>query len=134
VTEENRGQNARDELEKAEECLAEAKTLHAAGFPSGTTSRAYFAVFHAARALLYTLGLEPRSQAGTIELLGQHFVLTGRFPSSLGRLVSHMQKDREDSDYVTSAVFTAMEGEEAVRNADHFLEVARGLVDESAAP
>jgi uncharacterized protein (UPF0332 family) len=36
-------------------------------------SRAYYAAFHAARALLLTKGLEPKTHRGVIALLNQHF-------------------------------------------------------------
>jgi len=61
VTAENRARNAREELERAETCLQEARALHAAAFPYGAVSRAYYAVFHASRALLFSIGLETRS-------------------------------------------------------------------------
>lgn len=65
-----------------------------------------------------------------ISLVGRHLVLPGRLPPDLARLVSHMQKDREDADYVTSSVFTDRDAEEAIANAERFLEVARQLVGE----
>lgn len=48
----NRAASAQDELARARACLDEAKLLRANGFPFGTASRAYYVVFHAARALL----------------------------------------------------------------------------------
>lgn len=42
-------------------------------------------------------------------MLGDHFVRTGRLSPRMGRLVSRMQRDREDADYTSGAVFTAEE-------------------------
>jgi uncharacterized protein len=107
VTGENRRRNAADELGRADTCLKEARALHEASLPYGAASRAYYAVFHAARALLFSAGVEATTHKGTVALLGQHFVRAGLLSAGMGRLVSRMQRDREDADYSTGAVFTA---------------------------
>jgi len=64
VTGSNRRQNAVAELERARTCLADARTLEEAGFPYGAASRAYYVVFHASQALLFSVGIEPRTHRG----------------------------------------------------------------------
>jgi uncharacterized protein with beta-barrel porin domain len=44
-----------------------------------------------------TYGLEPSTHRGVVHLLGDHFVKTGVLSAELGRLVSRMQRDREDA-------------------------------------
>jgi hypothetical protein len=129
----NRAENAREEFDQAQLCLQEATTLHRASLASGAVTRAYFAVFHAARALLLSLGIEPRSHRAVVGLLGQHFVRTNRLPSHLARLVSRLQRDREDADYLATAVFTLAESEAAVRDAAQFLASAQAILDSSSA-
>ncbi len=103
--------NAAAEMARALECLREAEALRAGDFFYGAASRAYYAVFHAVRALLFTKGLEVKSHRAAISLFGEHFVKTNLLPPRLGRLVSHLQRDREDADYVVGAVFTASEAD-----------------------
>ena len=134
MTTENRRRNALDELERARVCLAEARALHEGSFPYGAVSRAYYAVFHAARALLVSLGLEARTHKGVVGMLGEHFVRTGQMSSKLGRLVSRMQRDREDADYSTGAVFTAEEASQMIGDAEEFLSEASALVEMSTSP
>jgi uncharacterized protein len=129
VTEENRRRNAADELARAETCLREARTLSGAGLPFGAASRAYYAVFHAARALLFSIGIETRTHKGVVSTLGDHFVRPGRLSPALGRLVSRMQRDREDADYATGAVFTADEAAHMIGDAEAFVAEARRLID-----
>ena len=129
MTADNRSGNATGELTHAGRCLGEARALHAAGFPYGAASRAYYAVFHAARGLLFSAGIEVRSHHGVTALLGEHFVLSGRLSPELGRLVSRLQRDREDADYVTGAVFTDAEAAAAVADAERFLAEVRRLLD-----
>jgi uncharacterized protein (UPF0332 family) len=128
VTNENRRQNALDELLRAETCLREARALHDAELPYGAASRAYYVVFHAAVALLFSVGLEARTHKGVVTLLGEHFVRPGRLSSDMGRLVSRMQRDREDADYAPGAVFTAAEASQMIAAAAAFLAEARRLI------
>lgn len=127
MTEPNRKDNAATELVRAHECLREARLLLQDGLPYGATSRAYYAIFHAARALLFWAGLETRSHRGLVRLIGAHFVKPGLLRPELGRLVSRVQRDREDADYETGAVFTTDEASEAVEAAERFLDEARRL-------
>jgi uncharacterized protein (UPF0332 family) len=128
VTGGNRSRNAAEELARAETCLREARALLAANLPYGATARAYYVVFHGARALLFSVGLEASTHKGVISLLGEHFVRPGRLPSTLGRLVSRMQRDREDADYSTGAVFTSDDAAQAIGDAERFLGAARDLI------
>ena len=53
---------------------------------------------------------------------------SGRLSAELGRTIAHMQRDREDADYATGAVFTATEGAQAIDDAVRFLESVRALL------
>jgi uncharacterized protein (UPF0332 family) len=128
VTEENRRRNALDELSRADTCLREARALGEAALPYGAVSRAYYAVFHAARALLFSVGLEGNTHRAVVSMLGEHFVRPGRLSPAMGRLVSRMQRDREDADYATGAVFTAEEASQTIATAEAFLSEARRLI------
>jgi len=128
VTGPNRLQNAIAELERARTCLDEARTLEQAGFPYGAASRAYYVVFHASQALLFSVGIEPRTHRGIISLVGEHFVKPGALTPELGRLLSRLQRDREDADYVAGAVFTAAEAQEIIAGAASFLAAAEQLI------
>jgi hypothetical protein len=77
VTSENRRRNAAAELERADTCLSEARQLQQASLPYGAASRAYYAVFHAARALLFSIGIEAGSHKGVVAMIGDHFVRPG---------------------------------------------------------
>jgi uncharacterized protein (UPF0332 family) len=131
MTGENRRRNAVDELQRAEMCLREARALSSVALPYGAASRAYYAVFHAARALLISIGIEAKTHKGMVSLLGDHFVRPGRLSAEMGRLVSRMQRDREDADYETGAVFTPDEVSRMIADAESFLATARTLVEAS---
>lgn len=67
-------------------CSSDASLLHDA------ESRLYYAIYHAAVAVLLTEGVEPRSHAGTASMLGLHFVKTGRMGPEDARLFARIQK------------------------------------------
>lgn len=117
-----------EELERAEQCLAESRMLRSGDFPYGAVSRAYYAVFHAARALLFSLGLEVKSHRAVLNQVSEHFVKTGRLAPELCRLISRMQRDREDADYETDAVFTDGIADQALADAERFLAAVRALL------
>ncbi len=129
MTGENRTLNAHDELARAATSLQEARALKDASLPFGAASRAYYAVFHAARALLFSLGPEPRTHRGTAALIGEHFGRPGRLAADLGRLLSRMQRDQEDADYLAGAVFTEAEAAAMIADAERFLGKARSLLE-----
>ena len=131
MTEENQRRNALDELERAQTCLGEAQALREDGFPYGAASRAYYAVFHAARALLFAVGLEAKTHKAVASLIGEHYVRPGKLSSAMGRLVSRMQRDREDADYASGAVFTDEEASQMIADAETFLTEARRLTSVS---
>ncbi len=128
MNEENRHLNAEEELARAKVCLTEARTLHDAGLPFGAASRSYYAVFHAGCALLLSVGLEPRSHRGMVALLNEHFVKTGRVSPATGRVVSRLQRDREDADYLRGAVFTLDESSRMLEEAEGFVAEVRSLL------
>ena len=128
MTGENQQRNAREELGRAETCLHEAQALKTAGFPYGAVSRSYYSVFHAARALLFSIGLEPKTHKAVLSLVGEHFVRTGTLAPVMGRLLSRMQRDREDADYEPAAVFTLDEAGTLLVEAERFLSEARRVV------
>ena len=78
MTDANKRANVASELGRADESMRAARVLVDAALLHDAESRLYYAIYHAAVALLLTEGLEPRSHAGTASMLGLHFVKTGR--------------------------------------------------------
>ena len=95
---------ASEELLRAREELRIAEQLLAAKYVRVAATRVYYAVFHAARALLFFERLEPKTHAGLQHLLSAHFVKTGRLEASHARLFSKLQKFREEADYAAAYV------------------------------
>ena len=125
MTEEGRHESSAEELSLAEEEMGAADSLLRAGFARVSLTRAYFAVFHAARASLYAVGLEPRTHAGVHHLFNLHFVRPGRFEPGTSRLMARLQKYREEADYSRAFVIDEAGAREEVEAARSFVEAVR---------
>jgi uncharacterized protein (UPF0332 family) len=115
----------RNRMSRARAKLKTAERLLASGDWDDAISRAYYAAFHAAQALLVTVGLSPRSHDGTLSLFGLHFVKSGRLDPSHARALRQIKEDRENGDYAEVAFFEPEEARQRV-------EAARLLVDAAA--
>ena len=119
----NRKLNAVTEWEKMQEALKEAKALLEKEMPSGSISRAYYAAFHAGKALLLTEGVEIRSHQALGRFFSLHFVKTGRFDVQFSRILSKAQKYREEADYNSEFVFRMEDAHERFREVSEFIKV-----------
>ncbi len=125
MTSDNRRANISAELRRADEALAAARVLAAARLYADAISRAYYAAFHHARALLLAEGIEPRSHAGVERLLHRDLVRTGRFDADVARLLSRLMKYRQEADYTADYAFTEAAAMEEIQAAETFAAAAR---------
>ena len=114
MTDPNRRQNLRLELERGDASLRAAEALLALALWDDAISRAYYAAFQWLRALLFTEGLEARTHAGTHDLFFQHFVATGRAPRELAKRFAVLQKLREQADYARAFRATEADAREQI--------------------
>lgn len=128
----NRKLNLGNEWAKAQEAYKAAQVLLKSGFHSDAISRAYYAVFHAGKALLLTEGLEVKSHEGLGRLFSLHFVKSGRMAVQFSRILSRSQKHREEADYSTEYVFTREDAEERLKEADEFLKATENYLKKTS--
>lgn len=81
----------------------EARLLLQSGHYRGAVSRAYYAVFTAARVLLVEREGYPESDirrhSAVLRLFSDHFVRTGFFDRALGRRLHVLSEERASADY-----------------------------------
>ncbi len=118
----------RNRIARSRAKLAAAERLLAAGDLDDALSRAYYAAYHAAQALLLTVGLSPRSHDGTLSLFGLHFVKSGRLPAVHARALREAREDRENGDYAEVVFFDADEARARVDCAGRFVAAAVDLL------
>lgn len=116
------------EVRRGEEAIEEAELLLAAGKLAGAISRAYYAGFHFARALLLTVAEEPRTHGGLTRLLQVNFVRTGRMAPEVGALLSRLMTLRQDADYTAEYVFTPAMARQDLEETRIFVAAARAIL------
>ncbi|MEJ2597104.1 MAG: HEPN domain-containing protein [Anaerolineales bacterium] len=72
-------------LEKAKQSIQAAANLRRDGFLDFAASRAYYAMFYIAQALLIEQGLSYSSHSGAISAFGKEFARTGRMDTRFHR-------------------------------------------------
>jgi uncharacterized protein (UPF0332 family) len=112
-------------MTKADTALASAHILLDSGDADGAVSRAYYAMFDAARAAIEWAKLSPlrqefKSHSGLISYFGLHLIKTGRLPVDIGRAINRVQELRSIADYLAEPV-PLDKAAQAVKDADTFL-------------
>lgn len=125
MTPANRQSNARDEMAKGDEALREAEVLLRERLFNGAISRAYYAAYHWASALLITKGLEPKTHRGKIQMLSLHFVRPGLISEEAAGDLSRLEDFREIGDYSSAVSFEEKDARDAIRRAENFIAAAR---------
>ncbi|WP_027718099.1 HEPN domain-containing protein [Desulfovirgula thermocuniculi] len=113
---------AKYRMQSARERFAAAQVLLENGLFRDAISRAYYAVFQAARAALATKSLDARKHSGVVSLFIQHFVKPGILPKEYGKILKSTKDLRHASDYDDFYLVTKEEAREAVEKAGRFLD------------
>lgn len=110
---------------KAETKLEVAGRLFISGDYEDAVSRAYYAVYHAAQALLLSEGEKAETHKGVITLFSLLFVKTGRFNRNLGKFLANLKDDRESGDYEVFSYIDRETAEAALGGAEEFIKESR---------
>jgi len=109
------------QIEKSEEKLKAARSLLDGGFFDDAISRAYYAIFHAASAVLLSEEMTVESHSALKTVFGLRFIKTGRIDRRFGRILSRLKDDRENGDYDVFSDFNFQDAREAIEKAEEFL-------------
>lgn len=118
------------DLTLAAETLGAAEYLLKGGYYNDGVSRAYYAMFYAARALLASRDLHPKGHKGLIIQFGLEFVKKGFIEETYGRALSYAKERRETVDYNIEATMTPDEAAIIIADARNFLERIERAFDE----
>ncbi|MEM3627169.1 MAG: HEPN domain-containing protein [Candidatus Bathyarchaeia archaeon] len=108
-------------LEKADERLKAAEKLLNDGYYEDAISRAYYAMYHAAKAALATVNVFPKTHEGVITEFGKNFVLTRIFAKNLGKDLADAKAARETYEYSVTTTAERSEAEAILSNAKKFV-------------
>ncbi len=112
------------ELDAANERLEAAELLFNDSKYVDAINRAYYAVFHASKALLYSIGRDAKTHSGLISEIGLHMIGKGLIDKKYGVILRRLFESRETSDYIVGAVFTEDEVKTSLKEAKSFIDMA----------
>jgi hypothetical protein len=128
MTDANRRENARAEALLGDDSLRAAEALLALSLHNDAVSRAYYAAFHYARALLLLRGLEPKTHRGVLSLLSEHYERPALISPAIVSALAHLQTFRNIADYDAGSRIQAERAQAEVSAASAFVVTARALL------
>jgi uncharacterized protein (UPF0332 family) len=117
-------------LLRAEEAIDAAELLLKDGYLADSISRAYYAMFYIAEALLNEKDLSFSKHGNVHGAFGEHYVKTGIFDKKYHKWFLEAFNRRIASDYDVSAKFQASSVKTMIDQAWDFLEAAKKYLDE----
>jgi len=119
-------------IKKAERSLEVAKLLLDRGDYDFAVSRAYYAMFYCAKAMLLTTGIITKKHSSAISLFCEKFVKSGKFSEELASYLIDAFRKRQIGDYDVFIMPTKDEAGDLINKADLFVkEVKNWLKKES---
>lgn len=120
-------------IDKAHECLEDAKIMLSHERYPNCATRSYYAMFHAMRAVLALDGLDFKKHSAVMGKFRERYIKTKIFDVSFSKMIGDAFDIRGDSDYED---FFLVEKEEVVaqlQNAEMFVAAVKTYVDSKAA-
>ena len=108
-------------FDHAKECLLDAKMFLTGERYRSAANRAYYAIFHAMRAVLALDGVDMKHHSGIISEFRKRYIKTGIFDASLSGIISELSSVREGSDYNDFFIVSKAETIQQVQAAEEFL-------------
>lgn len=115
-------------LTKAKRSVSAARRLLDAGDADFAASRAYYAMFYAAEALLLIKQFTFKRHSAVISSLGEHFVVTGILPTEHHQNLIAAQYARNAGDYLTDAPLTPKSVQQHIENAGKFIHAVETIL------
>jgi uncharacterized protein (UPF0332 family) len=117
-------------LDRANNALKQAGDNLNLGHYDVATSRAYYAMFYAASALLVSQGISRSKHSGVHAAFGQYFVKPGLIEPQYGRMLVNAFNVRLDSDYEAKPSLSLELAEDILRDASQFVDRAATYLEE----
>lgn len=111
----------KSQIAKSHEKLEAAKSLAKEAFYDDAISRAYYSMFHAASAVLFSEGVTVGTHSALKTMFGLRFIVTGKIDKKFGRWLNEIKDERENGDYDIFTSFEDSDAKKAITEADEFL-------------
>lgn len=115
-------------MAKSREKLDAARREMDAGFYGEVASRAYYAVFHAISAVLFSRDLSFSSHAQVVGEFNRSFVKSGEFPPDTTRKLQRLFEDRQTADYDVIATVDELTARQDLNDAESIVASCAALL------
>jgi uncharacterized protein (UPF0332 family) len=120
---------AESRMRRAGEALGAAHALLREQFYEDSTSRSYYAMFHAASALLLIRGLGASKHKGVLSLFDRYFVKPGLVSKEMSTWIHEAFEARREADYAEVTVDPQATARAVLQRADDFVRDLRPVLD-----
>jgi len=110
------------ELNRSAECQKAAELLFSEKLYSEVISRAYYAMMHAARAILLIKNIETSTHKGLVTMFALHFIKEEEIEEKYGKLLKRAAGEREEGDYEVTRQFTKEEAAARIEESKEFVQ------------
>jgi uncharacterized protein (UPF0332 family) len=114
-------------FQKAADCVEDAQILLDNDRPAASVARAYYAMFHAATAVLAVKGIKRSSHRGILSAFGEYLVKQGLIKKSYHQSLLEAFELRQQTDYDPIANVDMSQAREVLDNAINFVDACRKL-------
>lgn len=121
MLEENRKALSEYRLERAEECLKSAEALKSIEDYTTVANRAYYAMFHAMRAVMALDGEDRKKHSGVVAYFQENYIKSGIFDKEFSYAIKNAFTVRQESDYEDFYVVSKSDAVEQLDNAIKFV-------------
>jgi len=122
-------EESRLHFERANDCIKDSQVLFQASRFAAAAARAYYAMLHAASAVLIDKGIETHSHQGVISAFGQYLVKPGLISEEFHRYFIEAFDIRQESDYEPIAEITKEQAQQIITRAIEFIKACSKLCD-----
>lgn len=116
-------------LLRADELLQEVPFLIDVNAYNSSINRAYFAAFHAMKAVEALDNFDSKRHVGVLQYFRQHYVKTGIFETELSAKMERLQTARGDSDYNITISFTAQDAKMYYEYAEYIVQTIKAYLE-----
>lgn len=112
-------------FETSLEALSDAKIMYENERYKNTLNRAYYAIFHAIRAVNALSGFDSSKHSGVIAYFNQNYVKEGVFSKELSKIIRMASENREKADYLDFFIALKEEAERQILRAEEFVDAIK---------
>lgn len=123
------GDYAAYRIERAKEDLDAARLLYNAGNYRIANNRAYYAIFHAMRAVLVFDNFDSSKHSGIIAEFRRKYIKEGVFPAEVSKMIGSAFTIRNASDYDDMFLASKKETAEQIQNAEYIWKLLNNYVE-----